>query len=210
MIDVLHFPSKVGIVKDLLNLRDLQPVIDEIKTIIQNTSDAESVTWELAGQIDREFALNTSIPFLENLILPYLRKYNDEFKYMDSITLLSNDCDLILKKAWVNFQKKHEYNPMHDHTGVFSFVIWLNIPYTQESEIQAGPGKHSNSPGSNGQFTFYYTTGLGDVTMYKISCDREKEGMLMVFPAELNHSVNPFFSSDDYRITVSGNFFFKV
>ena len=210
MSDVLHFPSKVGIIKDSLSLRDLQPIIDEIKTIIQNTSDAESVTWELAGQIDHEFALNTSVPFLENLILPYLRKYNDEFKHMDSIAVLSENRELTLEKAWVNFQKKHEYNPMHNHSGVFSFVIWLHIPYTQDSEIQTGPGKHSNSPGSNGQFSFYYTTGLGAVTVFKISCDREKEGMLMVFPADLNHSVNPFYSSDDYRITVSGNFFFKV
>ena len=28
MSDVLHFPSKVGIIKDSLSLRDLQPIMD--------------------------------------------------------------------------------------------------------------------------------------------------------------------------------------
>ena len=28
----------------------------------------------------------------------------------------------------VQFLFQNEFNPMHDHTGTYSFVIWLKIP----------------------------------------------------------------------------------
>jgi hypothetical protein len=36
------------------------------------------------------------------------------------------------------------------------------------------------------------------------------ENTLLLFPAKLTHAVYPFYSSDDYRISVSGNVVFKV
>jgi hypothetical protein len=43
--------------------------------------------------------------------------------------------------AWVNFQEKYEYNPIHLHDGVFSYVIWYQIPFYKEDEIKYGAGK---------------------------------------------------------------------
>ena len=40
---------------------------------------------------------------------------------------------------------------------------------------------------------------------YNISADEKYENTLMVFPSSLYHSVNPFYTSDEYRISVSGN-----
>ena len=33
-----------------------------------------------------------------------------------------------MREWWVNYQYQNEFNPQHDHTGVYSFVIWLKIP----------------------------------------------------------------------------------
>ena len=33
-----------------------------------------------------------------------------------------------LEKMWVNYQKQHEFNPLHHHDGLFSFVIFVKIP----------------------------------------------------------------------------------
>jgi hypothetical protein len=36
------------------------------------------------------------------------------------------------------------------------------------------------------------------------------ENHFFLFPAELNHSVDPFYTSDKYRISVSGNYKFQI
>ena len=115
---------------------------------------------------------------------------------------------LYLDSLWVNLQQKHEFNPVHDHSGIFSFVIWLQIPYTRVDEHQS-PGYKSNSPCS-GNFNFFYTNALGDIVPYSMECNITKENVIYFFPSKMKHSVYPFYSTDDYRITVSGNFKMKV
>ena len=44
------------------------------------------------------------------------------------------DSQLVLDKFWVNYQYKTEFNPYHDHSGVYSFAIWLKIPYDWEDQ----------------------------------------------------------------------------
>ena len=43
-----------------------------------------------------------------------------------------------LTDLWVNYQYKHEFNPLHDHSGVYSFVIWMKIP-TSFSDQKKNP-----------------------------------------------------------------------
>ena len=33
-----------------------------------------------------------------------------------------------LDKLWINFMKKGEFNPVHDHSGNISFVIYTSVP----------------------------------------------------------------------------------
>jgi hypothetical protein len=40
--------------------------------------------------------------------------------------------------------------------------------------------------------------------------DKTWENVIVLFPAGLTHSVSPFYSSDDYRISVAGNIKFKT
>jgi hypothetical protein len=38
-----------------------------------------------------------------------------------------------------------------------------------------------------------------------VPVDKTFEGKMLFFPATLSHSVNPFYTSDDYRISIAGN-----
>ena len=68
--------------------------------------------------------------------------------------------------------------------------------------------KNSNAKATS-CFSFSYTNALGEITIQPIMLDKNREGDMIFFPAELNHSVFPFYTSDDYRISISGNIAFK-
>jgi hypothetical protein len=90
-----------------------------------------------------------------------------------------------------------------------SFVIWIKVPYDIETEKRNAPGSRSNS-NFPGHFEFSYCNILGNITHKQIPADKSYENYICMFPAKMVHCVYPFFTSDDYRITISGNFYFEV
>jgi len=106
------------------------------------------------------------------------------------------------KDVWANFQLKHEFHPHHIHGGVYSFVIWTKIPYKLEDELATFPEATLKCAST---FVFYYTDILGQVRSLPIPVDQDYEGIICLFPKGLGHSVNPFYTSDDYRVAVSGD-----
>ena len=55
------------------------------------------------------------------------------------------------------------------------------------------------------KLTFVISDRLGDIQEHLIKVDKSFEGKMLMFPAKLNHQVYPFYTSNGYRITVSGN-----
>ena len=41
---------------------------------------------------------------------------------------------------WLNSGAKGSYTPLHDHAGLFSFVVYVKIPYTREEEHKLNNG----------------------------------------------------------------------
>lgn len=62
----------------------------------------------------------------------------------------------------------------------------------------------SNTP-SNSLFEFVCTDFMGKISQNKISVDKSYEGCIIMFPSSLFHTVYPFYTSDDYRISIAGN-----
>ena len=58
--------------------------------------------------------------------------------------------------AWFVDYDPGEYNPVHNHSGVFSFVLWMKIPYKQEDEQETQIAKNTNSRCLNGAFEITY------------------------------------------------------
>lgn len=197
-----HYFRNYGFIETQFTNEQLKPIKDEIEAIQSNFDNEKNIKFNkrLAGNIKREFALSENSKLhLEKLLLPSTAAYNKEFNYTKT------EKQIRLSESWVNFQKKHEFNPIHKHIGVYSFVIWIKVPYLMQDEILNSPGAESNTK-TSGQFMFYYTNSLGEILECNLAVDKTFENKSVIFPASMKHAVNPFYSSDEYRISVSGNF----
>ena len=204
------FPN-TGFIEAKLTEEQLAPIKFEINNIQSNFKNPNNIEHNnsLAGNIEREFKLIDSKNHLQNILLPLVKQFGDDFNYFKEFSHLTLDKPIILDTAWVNFQQKTEFNPWHAHHGILSFVIWINVPYDYTDELKYAPGSRSNTPLA-GTFEFSYVTSLGRIKTLGIPVDKSMEGNLVLFPAQLLHTVYPFYTSDGYRISVSGNFKFNV
>jgi len=200
----VNFPN-IGFYKTKLLPESLISLKNEINEIQESFPNELAFNHLLAGNIDKEYKITKSLTDLQNLLLSHIKNYDNDSNVLSNFNVMSKSLPLYLDTAWVNFQKKLEFNPSHNHEGILSFVIFVKIPYNEQTEKDTAPGSLSNSSCS-GQFEFQYTNSLGQICHYRLSCNNELENTILIFPSKLMHSVYPFFSSDDYRITVSGNF----
>ena len=108
---------------------------------------------------------------------------------------------------WVNYMKQHEITPIHDHVGLYSFVVFMKIPTFWE-EQHALPHtifceKEVEPCASN--FAFLLGQGDGTVHPHQIHLSPEDEGRMVFFPGWLKHMVYPFYECEEERVTISGN-----
>ena len=177
------------------------------------TAKKNPINWnhELAGNISKSLLIEDKDNwFFETILTSLISKFMENYpKYLAGMSVLTENAPFYLDKFWVNFQKENEFNPIHDHGGVFSFVIWVKIP-TDWREQHALPfNTNSNSPCAS-DFAFYYTTMLGATERYSYLLEKEMEEGMLFFPAKLNHIVYPFYNCDKDRISISGNIRFDI
>ena len=203
--------NNLGYIWAQLTPEQLEPIWREIREVRADFDKAISANHYLAGNLKHEYELITCHGYVEKLIIPliagYDEQYNDYTRRHSTHVKTQDDISLVLDKLWVNFQKKGEFNPTHSHGGVMSFVIWMDTPYNIEDEFNYESTKDAESKLA-GCFSFQYTNTLGEITTHPIPVDRSFNGRMALFPAKMKHQVYPFNTSDDYRISVSGNFYF--
>lgn len=117
------------------------------------------------------------------------------------------DFDFSIERFWINYQRPGEFIPLHRHSGIFSFAVWVNLPEFKTKNLEVE--QWNLSKGYQGQFEFVYTDILGQIKTVRLAQDKTWEGKICVFPAELHHQVYPHYA-DEYRITVSGNIRIKI
>ncbi len=176
-------------------------VMSEI-TEIENYGSSNTYNHNLAGVIEKEYLLKKSRSFLDPFLLEMSKEYLKNF----GMGVVAN---YTVGEVWVNLQKKNEYNPMHSHDGLLSFVIWMKIPYKLLDESQVDNVKNSMSKYTASCFEFVYTNILGEIVGFRLPIEQGWEGRIVMFPSKLSHQVYPFQTSDGYRISVSGNIYFK-
>lgn len=102
---------------------------------------------------------------------------------------------------WINYMKKHEFNPLHTHDGVLSAVIFIDVPEEITKEKNQWEGK-TNCP-SAGELEFVHIKSTFNTGHAKVT---PVTGDMYMFPAEMPHTVYPY-SSDVTRISMSFNIF---
>jgi hypothetical protein len=156
-------------------------------------------TWnyndKLAGALEQQSSLSDWSPQFEEYVVRlstqlWSQVYQTcpwDFKEARDVTPF-----IRLRNLWVNYQQQYEYNPIHTHTGIVSFVIFTDIPYGSEER---------ESHDSNGAFQLE-----ADV----LPVDKTWNGVILMFPSTTKHAVYPFKSTQKERVTVSGNLIWNV
>ena len=194
-------PPDHGWLEYKLNNKEL----DHVWKCIENKGI--NVNEHLAGNIDGSYQLKDIDNFFwENTLIPLMKSYSSNFTNLGQNVPVFGRHPYSLSSWWVNYQKQHEFNPGHRHTGVYSFVIWLKIPYDWKDQNKDNT---SNTP-SKATFEFTYSNMMGGTEAYTYNLDQKYEGTLLFFPSELRHQVYPFFNCNEDRISVSGNIYLDV
>ena len=150
----------------------------------------------LAGIIKEEYSYEDRKDYVDE-IAQFLTVYDAAYQKWKSEEYKVKP-EYILNSLWVNYMKKGEYNPPHDHSDYLSFVIFLKVPeeITKEQDEFVG---NSAGPGS---LSFLYGEGNRQSITYQSVKPKERD--IFIFPAWIKHYVAPFYS-DVTRISVSGN-----
>ena len=159
----------------------------------------------LAGHIKKEVKLKWPKEFEDKLLLGVANSETTK-KEVFKHKLNNRDSAIMLNSLWINYQSKHEFNPIHVHTGLLSFVLFLQIPYdlTTEENLWGANIKETS------KLQFLSVDPSGQIITASVDVDKSFEGKLVMFSSSKCHQVYPFYTSDDYRITVSGNICFNI
>lgn len=106
---------------------------------------------------------------------------------------------LRLQQLWINFQQAGDFNPLHDHGGLFSFVVFGDIDDKIFTE-----GVPTTNANTAGQLVFHYGEKITQLQMNSFAVKPYK-GLMFVFPAALEHQVAPYWKEYE-RISISGNY----
>ena len=169
----------------------------EITDSISKDGNKESYNNQLAGEIENEWGIPTSIVeldsfknYIDDLSLRYLTSFASQCHYeKDKIPphlarFAQSLQKAVLTSAWFNDQKDDEYNPIHNHTGILSGVLYLKIPEYLPSR---------KNKDMDGTITFVENAADTDIIMTNSTLTiSPKVGDIFLFPALLKHQVYPF------------------
>lgn len=202
-----HFFDNIGFV--LADLpEDIFLKVKQCCSDIEKDPDgAKPANAILAGAIDQEYFVDSVKHELEPYLIWLSNEYDSHYHYTQTVDYMDiGDCkwQFSVDSVWANFQRKHEFNPVHNHGGTLSFVIWVQIPYELEEEFKQSR-EHNDYPKTTSCFQFLVTNTMGQIYNHTLPVDKTWQGKIIMFPAKMMHTVYPFYTSDDYRISVAGN-----
>jgi len=197
-----------------MGLACFDDVPDEVVNFLKNEDiKKEDLLYnkKLAGHIKQEYEYKNWPYFLEHYLIQKIQSSPILIEESSNYNFLNKNAPFYLDSLWCNYQKKYEFNPFHSHSGIFSFIIFIKIPYDFEKEMNYFPPNSSPyNEGANSKLCFFRLNNYGKIIDVNVKVDKSFEGNIFIFPSKLNHLVYPFYTSDNYRITVSGNIKLRV
>jgi len=208
-MNIVNLPN-LGVVEHQFTAQQLEPIWQEVRKIQADFENSEKYNRGLVGNIKHEYVLKDSMTYIETLMLPLIAEYEKNYRYLDKLRVNSQTTSVTLQATpWVNFMAANEINPLHNHSGVLSFVIWLQIPFDRKKEIAKFPDLNPAGVVA-GSFELVFLNVIGQMSAYRKLLDTTHEGGAILFPASMSHMAYPFTESNGkYRISVSGNFVFN-
>jgi len=193
--------NNVGIIEKSLS----KDVLKKLNAYIKKNA-LKKYNPKLAGNISKSFVIKDKDDwFFNNVLKINIHEYQARYRTRATVPLvLTKDCQYKLHDLWVNFQKKYEFNPIHNHSGVFSFVVWMKIPSSYKKECELPFVKNSNTKCPN-TFQMLFINSLGNIGQLDYNLEPSDEGKMLFFSSKYSHCVYPFYLSNKERISISGN-----
>lgn len=107
-----------------------------------------------------------------------------------------------LNRFWTRISKSGEYQPMHFHQSIWSFIIWMKIPFEYQDEQTE---ELTELYPESGNMTICYLDSVGRIQKEPYRLGKKYEGTMILFPGDFNHIVYPYHTSDEYRISIAGD-----
>ena len=177
--------------------------------IATSLKEQEGKDWKenAAGNVSRSTLIDKDNWFYENVLKNLAERmfFCDWDNYRKYVINKDEILQFELFEMWVNFQKKHDHVPLHDHGSTFSFVIFLRIPtHWKDQHVPTNHRVKTQGSASNFEFTWTKMNSERCMTTRFRLCS-EDEGRMLFFPSWLKHQVYPFYECEEDRITISGN-----
>ena len=194
----------------------------EITDLISREKNPARAGHGLAGEIEKEFYIDTYLldkieftKYIENLTYAYTEIVKSQYHILESndgsitsgglpiLNFQEHLVNLKISTAWFNDQQDHEYNPVHNHNGLFSGVLYLKIPEYLPDR------KQSDNKGimSDGQIMFVKQESMTDYYLTRPTINfSPKPKDLFLFPSVLLHTVTPFRTPDGKGVRRSMSF----
>ena len=162
---------------------------------------------QLAGRIKKQTHLDEVISdTTRNVILNHCKNFFEQTSGGQELPMSAMTLDSI----WSNIQEAREYNPVHQHTGNFSFVIYtrndledLSIKEIQDNEYDNKVIDYDNQRPLAGMIELFY--GEGNWMNWTSYQHIPKRGDILIFPSWLRHTVYAHYETGKIRISVAGN-----
>ena len=200
---LLHFKLSDDQVEDLLEITDL----------VLEDENKKSYNDQLAGEIESEWEIpdyedfsdvidlpNKSSVYLKTLSSQNLLENNEKTTTMfQHLAVFSQSLEKsVLTSVWFNDQTDNEYNPIHNHAGILSGVLYLKIPEYLPSR---------KTEDTDGAISFLGNESKTDGIMTNATLTiSPKVGDFFLFSSSLKHQVYPFRTFDGKGIRRSLSF----
>lgn len=170
--------------------RDLTPTELEIFTSQERRDNTGNTT-----SIDSYILNKPELEFLKQFIEASLIEYAKEF--LNS----SNDFSLRITQSWANYTQNNQYHHKHSHpNSVLSGVFYVKTDPTKDRIMFYNPKPRSFFQLQVDNFNIYNSASWWLEAL---------PNRLMIFPSELEHSVEPLRDYQEERISLSFNTFYK-
>tara|TARA_Y100000114_G_C11647570_1_gene272480 strand:+ start:47 stop:724 length:678 start_codon:yes stop_codon:yes gene_type:complete len=139
--------------------------------------------------------------FQKEVVSPSVKEYIHEYGIPEKL-LSTHIHDLTFQKFWANYTGVGEYQALHNHNAVFSFVVWLKLPSCAIEEQAVPDTMHPEA----GNFILQYTDITGRCRKQSWTLEQQyNEGHMLLFPSCLYHAVYPHFLTEEKRLSVAGD-----
>mgnify|MGYP001211273049 CR=1 FL=1 len=188
MEEIDLFPR--SIIKGKLSVELLDGLVELSCSVLADPGASPDASTKLAGQLSQQRELRVDHPSIQDLWADYLlpgcerwiRHVIDRQPPQGRGPWVPDRCRVQANDFWLNCQRSGDYNPIHNHGGSFSGVIFLKVP------------PQIDGTSFDGQLCFHgpeeyqiqaFRTGMVEYVL-------PVPGDFYIFPAWQTHSVMPF------------------